>query len=474
MKEKILILDDDPSFRRIVEYTLHEEGYETSAFGDAEAALDALLDAEFALVISDMRMPEMSGLEVLSRVHAVVPQVPVIIVTAHADVDNAVEAMREGAFDYLQKPINREELKLLLKRALEFGKLQQENRRLRQAVSERLRFGNMIGSSRSVQKVFATSAQAARFDSTVLILGESGTGKELLAKAIHFNSPRKDRPFVVINCGAIPSALLESELFGHTRGSFTGATADRKGKVEMAQGGTVFLDEVGDLEPSVQVKLLRLLQEKEIDKIGAPKPIHVDVRIIAATHRTLEKLIREDKFREDLYYRLSVIPITLPPLRERREDIPLLANQFLVKYTQKFERELSLDRRVLKVLDGYAWPGNIRELENLMERLAALCEGPTVTLEDLPAFLIRRSAGIGDFVLNLPPEGVALDKVEEFLIQEALRRNDGNQTRAAKFLRITRNTLIYRMQKYGLAHHDESTPPADSGTEPPESATTRH
>ncbi|GMR22677.1 MAG: sigma-54 dependent transcriptional regulator [Acidobacteriota bacterium] len=474
MTDKILILDDDPSFRRIVEYTLREEGYETSAFGDAEAALDALLDAEFALVISDMRMPEMSGLEVLSRVHAVTPLMPVIIVTAHADVDNAVEAMREGAFDYLQKPINRDELKLLLKRALEFGKLQQENRQLRQAVSERLRFGNMIGSSKSVQKVFATSAQAARFDSTVLVLGESGTGKELLAKAIHFNSPRKDRPFVVINCGAIPSTLLESELFGHTRGSFTGATADRKGKIEMALGGTVFLDEVGDLEPSVQVKLLRLLQEKEIDKVGAPHPIQVDVRIIAATHRSLEKLIREDKFREDLYYRLSVIPITLPPLRERREDVPLLANQFLVKYTQKFGRELSLDRSVLKVLDGYVWPGNIRELENLMERLAALCEGPTVTLEDLPAFLTRQSAGIGDFVLNLPPEGVALDKVEEFLIREALRRNEGNQTRAAKFLRITRNTLIYRMQKYGLAHHDESAPPADSGAEPPESATTPH
>ena len=473
MTEKILILDDDPSFRRIVEYTLREEGYETSAFGDAEAAIEALLDAEFALVLSDMRMPEMSGLEVLSRVHAVAPLMPVIIVTAHADVDNAVEAMREGAFDYLQKPIHRDELKLLLKRALEFRKLQQENRQLRQAVSERLRFGNMIGSSRSVQKVFATAAQAARFDSTVLILGDSGTGKELLAKAIHFNGPRKDRPFVVVNCGAIPSTLLESELFGHTRGAFTGAVADRKGKIEMAQGGTVFLDEVGDLELSVQVKLLRLLQEKEIDKVGALKPIRVDVRIIAATHRSLEKLIREDLFREDLYYRLSVIPITLPPLRERREDIPLLANQFLVKYTQKFGRELSLDRTVLKVLDGYSWPGNIRELENLMERLAALSEGPTVQLEDLPTFLTQQSTGIDDFVLNLPPEGVALDKVEEFLIREALRRNEGNQTRAAKFLRITRNTLIYRMQKYGLAHHDDSASSADSGAEPPETAPTR-
>jgi transcriptional regulator with PAS, ATPase and Fis domain len=297
-------------------------------------------------------------------------------------------------------------------------------------------------------------AQAARFDSTVLILGESGTGKELLAKAIHFNGPRKDRPFVVVNCGAIPATLLESELFGHTRGAFTGAHAEHKGKIEAAQGGSVFLDEIGDLEPQIQVKLLRLLQEKEIDKIGKTNPIKVDVRIIAATNRSLQKLVTRHQFREDLYYRLSVIPVTLPPLRERREDIPLLAKFFLNKFARQFGKKLTLDRGVLRAFDAYHWPGNIRELENLMERLAALTEGERITVDDLPALLTRPASDMGNFVMNLPPEGVALDKVEEYLIREALERNEWNQTRAAKFLGITRNTLIYRMQKYGLSQKD--------------------
>ena len=451
MAERILVVDDDRSFRRIVEYTLEGQGYELSSFADAEEALEAFRDSQFALVICDMRMPKLSGLELLTHMQAIAPDTPVIIVTGHADIDNAVEAMREGAFDYLQKPVNRDELKLLVARALELRELRDENRQLKQAVSERLSFQNMIGASKPVQKVFATAAQAARFDSTVLILGESGTGKELLAKAIHFNGPRKDRPFVVVNCGAIPETLLESELFGHTRGSFTGATSDRKGKIEAGQAGTIFLDEVGDLESATQVKLLRLLQEKEIDKIGTTHPIKVDVRIIAATHRPLEKLARGNEFREDLYYRLSVIPITLPPLRERREDIPLLARMFLDKYAHQFGKALKLDRNVLKALESYPWPGNIRELENLMERLAALTETSVVTMEDLPEFLTRRSSDVDDFVLNLPRDGIALDKVEEYLIRESLRRNAGNQTRAAKFLNVTRNTLIYRMQKYGLS-----------------------
>lgn len=451
MNERIMIVDDDASFRRVVEFTLQEENYETRAFADPEQALQAFLDSEFSLVVTDMLMPRLSGLDLLTRMRAVAPDVPVIVVTAHAEVDNAVTAMREGAFDYLQKPVNRDELKIAVRRALEVAKLRHENRELRQVVSERLCFENMIGVSKAIQKVFATAAQAARFDSTVLLLGESGTGKELLAKAIHFNGPRKDQPFVVVNCGAIPAGLLESELFGHTRGAFTGAVADRKGKIQSAQGGTVFLDEIGDLEPQIQVKLLRLLQEREIDKLGVPNPIKVDVRIIAATNRPLECLVREGNFREDLYYRLSVIPITLPPLQERREDIPLLAQSFLNRYSQRFGKQLSLDREVLKTFDSYAWPGNIREIENLMERLAALTEGDRVTVRDLPGFMTSASSGGNEFILNLPPHGVALDKVEEYLLKEALRRNDGNQTRAAKFLHITRNTLIYRMQKYGLS-----------------------
>ncbi|HSF15056.1 MAG TPA: sigma-54 dependent transcriptional regulator [Vicinamibacteria bacterium] len=457
MNERILIVDDDASFRRVVEYSLHEERYETSSFGDAEEALRAFLETEFSVVITDMRMPRLSGLDLLTRMQAVAPEVPIVVVTGHAEVDNAVEAMREGAFDYLQKPVNRDELKLVVKRALEMRKLKHENRELRKAVSERLQFEKMIGVSKAMQKVFETATQSARVDSTVLLLGDSGTGKELLAKAIHFNSLRKDRPFVVVNCGAIPATLLESELFGHTRGAFTGATSDHKGKIQAAEGGTVFLDEIGDLEPQIQVKLLRLLQEKEIDKIGAANPIKVDIRIIAATNRPLQKLAQRHEFREDLYYRLNVIPITLPPLRERREDIPLLAKFFLNKYASEFGKELCFDRKVLRVFDAYHWPGNVRELENLMERLAALTEDGRITVEDLPGLITKPASEIGDFLVNLPPGGIAMDEVEEYLIREALERNDWNQTRAAKFLRITRNTLIYRMQKYGLSSKEHST-----------------
>ncbi|HSF15050.1 MAG TPA: sigma-54 dependent transcriptional regulator [Vicinamibacteria bacterium] len=459
MTERILIVDDDASFRRVVEYSLQEEGYETSSFGDAEGALQAFFDSEFSLVVTDMRMPRLSGLALLTRMHAVASDVPIIVVTGHAEVDNAVEAMREGAFDYLQKPVNRDELKLAVARALEMRTLRNENRALRRAVSERLRFERMIGVSKAIQKTFATAAQAARYDSTVLILGESGTGKEVLAKAIHFNSPRRDRPFVVVNCGAIPANLLESELFGHARGAFTGANADHKGKIEAAQGGSVFLDEIGDLEAPIQVKLLRLLQEKEIDKVGATNPIKVDVRIIAATNRSLHKLVRQNEFREDLFYRLSVIPITLPPLRQRREDIPLLAKFFLDKYAQQFGKRLALDRNVLRAFDAYHWSGNIRELENLMERLAALTEEERITAADLPSFMTKPTSEVGDFVMNLPPDGVAMENVEEYLIREALERNDWNQTRAAKFLRITRNTLIYRMQKYALSQKEDGELP---------------
>ncbi len=454
MTEKILIVDDDASFRRVVDFTLQEEGYQTESATNGTEALRKFSESDFSLVLTDVLMPKLGGLELLRRTQAIAREVPVIVVTAHAAVDDAVQAMREGAFDYIVKPVNRDELKLVVRKALDLKALIHENRWLRQAVSERFELENMIGGSERIQKVFQISAQAARVDSTVLILGESGTGKELLAKAIHFNGPRKNRPFVAINSAAIPETLLESELFGHTRGSFTGAVAERKGKIEMAEGGTVFLDEVGDLPPQTQVKLLRLLQEKEIDKIGTARPQKVDVRIIAATHRDLETFIREDKFREDLYYRLSVIPIQLPPLRERREDIPLLADHFLKKYARKFGKKVTLERKAFKILDAYPWPGNIRELENLMERLAALHQEGVVTPDDLPDFVLTNASKVGDVLVNIPPGGVDLEQVERDLIREALERNDWNQSRAARFLRISRNTLIYRMQKYDLTAPD--------------------
>ena len=328
MKEHILIVDDDPSFRRVVDYTLKEAGYETTLAVNGREAREKFDEDDCAAVITDVLMPELGGLELLRQLGAIAPEVPVIVVTAHAAVDDAVDAMREGAFDYIAKPINREELKLVLSRALEFKELVRENHRLRQVVSDRLDFGNMIGSAPKMQSVLEVAAQAAQVDSTILLLGESGTGKELLAKAIHVNGPRKKGPFIAVNCGAIPAALLESELFGHRRGAFTGAVLEQRGKVEAASGGTLFLDEVGDLEPALQVKLLRLLQEKEIEKLGAGKPTKVDARILAATNRDLGSLVKSGGFREDLYYRLSVIPIELPPLRERRADVTASRRSF--------------------------------------------------------------------------------------------------------------------------------------------------
>jgi len=450
MPDRVLIVDDDPSFRRVVDYTLQDAGYETVLAENGREAREKFETEECTAVITDVLMPELGGLELLQELTAIAPDVPVIVVTAHAAVDDAVAAMREGAFDYIVKPIHREELKLVLARALELKALVRENHRLKQVVSDRLGFANMIGSARPMRAVFEVAAQAAQVDSTVLLLGESGTGKELLAKALHVNGPRQKGPFVAINCGAIPAGLLESELFGHRRGAFSGAVTHQKGKVEAASGGTLFLDEVGDLEPSLQVKLLRLLQEKEIETVGAGGPTKVDARIIAATNRDLEALVRSGEFREDLYYRLAVIPIELPPLRQRREDIPLLAVRFLDKYATNFGKALSLSRPVFPVLEAYAWPGNIRELENLMERLAALHAEGTITPEDLPANVRNGTSSVGKLVLQIPPQGLDLQEVEEELIREALERHDWNQTRAAKFLGLTRNTLIYRMQKYGL------------------------
>ena len=450
MNERILIVDDDPSFRRVVDYTLKEAGYETTLAVNGKQAREKFDEDDCAAVITDVLMPELGGLELLRQLGAIAPEVPVIVVTAHAAVDDAVDAMREGAFDYIAKPVNREELKLVLARALEVKALVRENRRLRQVVSDRLDFGNMVGSAPKMQSVLEVAAQAAQVDSTILLLGESGTGKELLAKAIHVNGPRKKGPFIAVNCGAIPATLLESELFGHRRGAFTGAVSDQRGKVEAASGGTLFLDEVGDLEPAIQVKLLRLLQEKEIEKLGEGKPTKVDARILAATNRDLESLVRTGDFREDLYYRLAVIPIELPPLRERSTDVALLADHFLDKYARKFGKKLKLDRSVFRILERYPWPGNIRELENLMERLAALHPAGTVSPEDLPESFRSGASTVGEVLLQIPAEGLDLQKLEEGLIKEALERNDWNQTRAAKFLGLTRNTLIYRMQKFGL------------------------
>lgn len=447
----ILLVDDDDSLRRVMQIQLEEAGYSVGTAPDAEAALAALDSRSYALVITDFLMPGMSGLDLLHRIRAQSPDTLVILISAFGTIQGAVAAMRAGAFDYITKPIDYEELVLLLKRAMEHHHLREEVRQLRASIDQKYGFENIIGQSKPLLYVLDLASRAARVDSTVLIQGETGTGKELLARAIHFNSERRDRPFVTINCGAIPRDLLESELFGHTKGSFTGAIAHKAGKIESANGGTVFLDEVGEMPLDLQVKLLRLVQEREIEKVGAPAPLPVDVRILAATHRNLLAMIEDGTFREDLYYRLSVIPLELPALRQRHEDIPELVSHFFVKAKQKLGRPgLRLPAGLLPYFQRYSWPGNIRELENIVERLVVLTPGDEISLADLPEYLRQDRSPAEATLLQLHPDGISLDAVERDLIQKAMEKFNWNQSKAARFLDISRKTLIYRLEKHGI------------------------
>jgi DNA-binding NtrC family response regulator len=362
-----------------------------------------------------------------------------------------VEAMKLGAYDYITKPVNADALRLVVGRALEHVRLREEVRTLRSSLDQKYGFENIIGRSSSLLYILDTAARAAQSDATVLIRGETGTGKELLAKGIHFNSQRRAKPFVTINCGAIPRELLESELFGHLKGSFTGAVAHKKGRVELADGGTVFLDEIGDVPLELQVKLLRLVQEREIEKIGEGRPMPVNLRIIAATHRNLQAMIEEGTFREDLYYRLNVIPLELPPLRDRPEDIPELVEHFLARSKDRHGHpELRLPEGLMPYFRGYRWPGNVREMENVVERLVVLSRGEEITLGDLPEALRRERSTVEALRLQLPPDGVSLDGLEKELIWRALEKFDWNQTQAARYLDLSRKTLIYRIEKHGI------------------------
>jgi two-component system NtrC family response regulator len=447
----LLLIDDDESLRRVVEYNMREAGYRVITAADGTSGLEAFQAEPVDVVLTDVRMPEMDGLELLTRLKAMKPDLPVVVLTAHGTIDSAVEAMKLGASDYLTKPFNREQLKAAVGKALKLADLTTENRQLRQVVAERFSFASMIAGSRAMRGVTETAARVAQSDTTVLLEGESGTGKELLAKAIHFHSSRSRGPFVTINCGAIPEHLLESELFGHRRGSFTGAVTDKRGKFEAADGGTIFLDEIGELPMLLQVKILRVLQEREIDKVGETRPIKVDVRVIAATNRDLEKMIADGTFRDDLYYRLAVVSIRVPPLRERSDDIPLLVDHFLSKHAGKLGRARpSVDKAVYSAFNLYAWPGNIRELENVVERGLVLDKDGTLGLDDLPERLATREHRVANLRMELPDEGVSLEDVERELLLAALQKHNWNQTRAAAFLNITRSTLLYRMQKFGL------------------------
>ena len=446
MPASILIIDDDDSLRRVTEYTLQQAGYQTLTAVDGTAGLELFQREQPPVVITDIQMPGLSGYQVLQQIKAQRPETLVIIITAFGTVEKAVEAMRQGAYDYLTKPFSREELRLVVEKALSFADLRQENRRLRQELAGRADAPPIIGRSEPMQQVFELVRRVAPSEATVLIGGESGTGKELIARAIHQGSERRSGAFVAINCAAIPADLLESELFGHLKGAFTGAIKDRKGKFELADGGTLLLDEVGELPLELQPKLLRALQQREIEPVGGV-PRKIDVRVIAATNRDLEAGMEAGSFREDLYYRLAVIPIHLPALRERRDDIPLLVKHFL---SRQAGSEVSLSPAAMTALCEYDWPGNVRELENNLERLLVLRRGAVIELEELPPKLARPRERAISGVLNLPEEGYSLEELEREAVQEALRRCKGNQTQAAAFLRIPRHTLIYRMEKYRI------------------------
>jgi two-component system NtrC family response regulator len=450
-KKRILVVDDDDSLRWVTQAQLQQSGYDVAAAQDARSALEQIRAIPPDLVITDLKMPGMSGIDLLKEIRVQYPEIIVIMVTAFGTVETAVEAMKAGAYDYVTKPVNMDELRLIVDRGLEHLDLRQEVRALRSSLDQKYGFETILGRSKKLLYVLDMASRAAQATSTVLIRGETGTGKELLAKAVHFNSRRKDRPFITINCGAIPKDLLESELFGHARGSFTGAIANKKGKVELADGGTLFLDEIGELPLELQVKLLRLIQQGEVEKVGFTGVTKIDVRIIAATHRDLQALAEDGAFREDLYYRLAVIPLELPPLRERADDVPELVEHFFLKAKEKQGlAELVLPTRLLPYFGGYTWPGNVRELENIIERIVVLARGDEITLNDLPDFLRRERPLVEALHLDLPPHGISLEAVEKELIMRALEKFNGNQTHAAQYLDISRKTLIYRMEKFGF------------------------
>jgi len=447
VKARILVVDDEPPQLEVLRFILGDEGYEVVTAGSGRGALAALRRQPADVVLTDLKMPDLSGIALLEQILRAQPGACVVLMTAHGTIDSAVEAMRKGAFDYLTKPLDREVLLLAVSRAVERTRLVSENRRLQEELRGRFRVENLVGAHGSMQEVFRIVHKVARSSSTVLIYGESGTGKELVARAIHVTSDRHDRPFVAVNVGALPETILEAELFGYEKGAFTGADARKIGLFEQASGSTFFLDEVGELKRELQVKLLRVLQERELLRVGGTEPVPVDVRVVAATNRDLEREVREGRFREDLFYRLNVIPIALPPLRERRTDVPLLVEHFLAKHGEP-GRARRIAPEALEALVAYGWPGNVRELESVVERTLLLAEGDVIRLEDLPAAVrMRHRPGAGGIPVEIPDEGLDLEELERTLILRALEKSGGNVTRAARLLGLSRRTLQYRLEK---------------------------
>lgn len=458
-KQKILIVDDDLSGREWLGIMLKKAGYDVATASGGKEALKMLNDSIYDLIISDIQMPKMSGVELLKHAKEVCPETQVIMITAYASPESRVEAINLGAYDYITKPFNNSEIKLIIKRALENKKLETENLLLKREFRERYTFGNIVGNSSEMQKVYGLVEKIGPTKTNVLIEGESGTGKELVAKAIHYQSPRKDKPFVAITCGAIPDGLMESELFGHMKGSFTGAVVNKAGLFEMADGGTVFLDEIGELPLSIQVKLLRVIQERSFRRVGGTEDITVDVRIISATNKTLEEEVKKGGFREDLYYRLNVLQIKMPPLRERLSDVPVLARHFLDKYAKEHGKAVSgITPEAMRLLEGYSYPGNVRELENIIERGVALEQGQQLSVESLPGFVIE-GRRVEKQLTYIPSGGLDLEQAvgefEKELLLNALEMAGGVKKKAAKLLKISFRSMRYRLGKYGLSIGEE-------------------
>ena len=444
----MLIIDDEEAIRDSCSQVLKKDGYTVKTAKDGIEGLKLIKNKSFQVVFLDLRLPGIDGMEVLSRIKEENPETPVVIITAYASIESAVEAMKRGAFDYLAKPFSPEELRLITKKALKSREAFFENIYLREELEKKTEFEMVVGRSKTMDKVMDIVRRVAATESTVLISGESGTGKELLAREIHNHSLRKNAPFVVVDCGALVETLFESELFGHVKGSFTGAHETKHGRFEVANGGTIFLDEISNISLNIQAKLLRVIQEREVTRIGSTKPIKVDVRILAATNQELADLVRKEKFREDLFYRLSVVPIHLPPLRERKEDIPLLVKHFLAKYNKRTRKNINnISPEVKRALMEYDWPGNIRELENTVERAVVLSKGNEIELESLVYHGISSSSSFFN-----PAAGRCkpLDEVEKEYIKAVLQAHYGNKSKAARVLGIDRKTLAAKLKKFNI------------------------
>jgi len=453
--ETILVVDDEKNYLLVLSAVLEDEGYEVLTAQGGHEALEIQKSSDLDLILSDMKMPAMDGIELLENIKALDPDLPMIMMTAHGTIDKAVEAMQKGAYSYILKPFDNERLTLYVKKAVSMYQVVKENRRLRETVESRYRFGNFIGKSKPIRDVFETIRKVAPANATVLIEGESGTGKELVAKSIHFNSPRRNKPFIAVNCSALAESLLESELFGHEKGAFTGAVARKKGRFELADSGTLFLDEIGELSQNLQVKLLRVLQEKTFELVGGTRSITADIRVIAATNKILKEEMISGRFREDLFYRLNVVQIVLPPLKQRKEDIRLLVNHFIENYAS--ERNVNVpikgvDQEVDRLFFNYSWPGNVRELENLIERVMILCPNDTIRVSDLPVDF-KDNVHNALHLEGIPSDATLYDTlatIEKAMIERALKMADNVQAHAAAMLGIGKSGLNQKIKKYNL------------------------